>query len=263
MSTDLAPLIRALEVVRPYLGDIVLVGGWVPIVYQQCTSIYPTRTIRTADIDLACPAPLAVKGESIDDLLRGAGFECNMFGSTEVPFCRYSDNHDCEIEFLTPLKGDGTATVTELQQGLTAENLRYLDVLLRHTAPIKIYEKLVVNVPWISAFLFQKGLSFPDRRSGLKRDKDLYYIFKVVEIVDREYLITELRQVIEAHPYKWGRTFAQNMRKVFDDEYSPGVISVVDQLQHIPGEQSDHSDTLAMRVFVTIEGFMADLKMLA
>jgi hypothetical protein len=50
------------------------------------------------------------------------------------------------------------------------------------------------------AFLFQKGLSFPHRRSFLKRDKDLYYIFKVVETVNPEYLIASLDTVFKAHP---------------------------------------------------------------
>jgi hypothetical protein len=132
MSTDLTPLIEVLETVKPYLPDIVLVGGWVPIVYEQCTSIYPTRTMRTADVDFACLPPLAVREETMDHLLKGAGFRCELFGSTQIPLCRYIKERQLEIEFLTPLKRGGSAAVTKLQEGLTAEPLRYLDIL--HTA---------------------------------------------------------------------------------------------------------------------------------
>lgn len=259
MNEDLQPLIEILEVVKPYLGDIVLVGGWVPIVYGRCTPIYPTKTVRTADVDFACLAPLDVRGDTMDRLLNRAGFRCDVFGNTDVPYCRYFNDRNLEIEFLTPLKGDGCTVATELQQGLTAENLRYLDVLLAHTNAIRINEELIVKVPWISAFLFHKGLSFPDRRSTLKRDKDLYYIFKILETVDREYLLPEMKQVFRCHPGKWRTTFTRNLEKYFRDEHSPGVASVVSQLEQIPAEQS-RRDVLAMRAFTTMERFAIDLK---
>jgi hypothetical protein len=258
MSTDLTPLVEVLRAVKPYLLDIVLVGGWVPIVYERCTSIYPTRTLRTADVDFACRPRLAVREDTMDHLLKGAGFRCELFGNTEAPLCRYINERELEIEFLTPLKGDGSAAVTKLQEGLTAEPLRYLDVLLDHVRPVKIDEDHVVWVPWISAFLFQKGLSVPHRVSALKKDKDLYYVFKIVQAVDRVSLMTELKEVFGAHPKKWRRTFIQNLQKAFRDEHSEGVGSVVGQLMQIPGEQ-DNRDILIMKVFTTMDDFIQEL----
>jgi hypothetical protein len=214
--------------------------------------------MRTSDVDFACISPLDMREEAMDHLLREAGFRCDLSGNTPVPFCKYVNDRDLEIEFLTPLKGDGANAVTELQPGLTAENLRYLDVMLAHTIPIKISEGLIVRAPRISAFLFHKGLSFPERRSSLKRDKDLYYVFKIVETVDREYLVTELAKVFAAHPQKWRRRFIENLQKAFRDEHSGGVISVIGQLQKIPGEQGDR-DVLSMKVLATIEDFVANL----
>jgi len=34
--TDLLPLIKAMQVLEPYLDEIVLVGGWVPLLYSRC-----------------------------------------------------------------------------------------------------------------------------------------------------------------------------------------------------------------------------------
>ncbi|MGD0238015.1 MAG: GSU2403 family nucleotidyltransferase fold protein [Syntrophorhabdales bacterium] len=253
--SDLAPLIEVLRTIEPYLSDIVLVGGWVPIVYEQCTSIYPTKTVRTADIDFACHPPLVVRGETMDSLLKKACFTCELSGGTSVPFSKYVNKLGLEIEFLTPLKGPGTERVTELQRGLTAEPLRYLDVLLEHVEEVNIDEGLCVRVPSMSAFLFQKGLSFPHRRSFLKRDKDLYYIFKVVETVNPEYLIASLDTVFKAHPPKWRSRFFNNLRQYFEEEHSVGVISVVGQLLQTPSERDDR-DILRMKVFTTMQEFL-------
>lgn len=258
MSTDLSPLLEVLDAVKPYLGDIVLVGGWVPIVYERCTPIYPTSTVRTADVDFACLPRLAVREETMDHLLKDAGFRCELYGDGPVPFCRYVNERGLEIEFLTPLTGDGSAVVTELQKGLTAEPLRYLDVLLSHTRQVAIDEDHLVKVPLLSGFLFQKGLSFPNRSSRPKKDKDLYYIFKIVEAVERRYMITELEEVFLSHPKKWRGAFVRNLQTAFQDEHSEGVASVVGQLMHIPDEQDDRG-VLTMRVLSAMDDFIQTL----
>jgi len=259
MDNDLAPLVQALVAVKPYLADIVLVGGWVPILYGKFTTTFKAETIRTADIDFACPSYIALREESIDQMLQRAGFEARLSGSTTVPCCKYVKDVDVEIEFLTPLKGDGSQLVEKIQQGLTAETLRYLDVLLSHVDRIRIEEDLVVRVPLISAFLFQKGLSFRDRRNVAKKRKDLYYIYKVVRSVDEERLIKELTTVSAAHPRKWTATFLKNLEMAFESEDSEGALSVVEQLMEIPGEQNDQ-DVLRMQVFVTVSDFLIAMK---
>ena len=255
MNTDLTPLVEVLEAVKPYLSDIVLVGGWVPIVYQQCTSMLPTKMVRTADVDFACLPPLNVKEETMDNLLTRAGFRRELFGTEQVPLCRYI-KRQLEIEFLTPLRGDGSVFRIKLQKDLIAEPLRYLDILLGHTREVKV-EDHVVRVPWLSAFLFQKGLSFPQRVSALKKDKDLYYIFKIVQGVGSKPLVTELKEVVRSHSQKWHRTFIQNLH-CFQDEHAHGVGSVVRQLMQIPGERDDR-DILTMKVFATMDDFIQTL----
>lgn len=257
MSTDLTPLVEVLKAVKPYLSDIVLVGGWVPIVYEQCTSVFPTRMVRTADVDFACVPPLNVKEETMDHLLKRGGFRCELSGDGLVPFCRYISEGQLEIEFLTPLRGDGSVSVTEIQKGLTAEPLRYLDILLDHTREVNV-QGHVVRVPWLSAFLFQKGLSFPKRKSTLKKDKDLYYIFKIVQGVGSGPLMNELKEIFGSHPEKWSRTLIQNLQKAFLDEHAYGVGAVVGQLMQIPGEQDDR-DMLIMKVFATMDDFIQAL----
>lgn len=259
MSAELTPLVKVLDIIKPYLPDIVLVGGWVPIVYEQCTSMLPTKMVRTSDVDFACLAPLHIKDDTMDRLLTGAGFRCELYGSEKVPFCRYVKEHQLEIEFLTPLKGDGARSVTELQKDLTAEPLRYLDILLAHNREVVVASH-IVRVPWLSAFVYQKGLSFPNRKSDLKRDKDLYYIFKIVQGVGIEPLINELKQILGSHPPKWSRTLMKNLQTAFSDEYSYGVGSVVRQLMRIPGEQDDR-DILVMEVFSTMNDFILALRL--
>ncbi len=70
--------------------------------------------------------------------------------------------------------------------------------------------------------------------------------------------MTELNEVFAAHPGKWRRRFIENLRKAFRDEHSDGIISVVGQLQEIPGEQGDR-DVLSMKVLTTVEDFVDNL----
>jgi hypothetical protein len=83
-----------------------------------------------------------------------------------------------------------------------------------------------------------------------------------VQAVDREYLMTELKEVLGSHPKKWRATFIQNLRKAFREEHSDGVVSVVGQLLQIPGEQ-DSCDILSMMVFTTVDDFLVSITSLA
>ncbi len=93
---------------------------------------------------------------------------------------------------------------------------------------------------------------------ALKKDKDIYYIFKIVQGVGIKPLVTELKEIFRFHSQKWHRTFIQNLQKAFQDEHSHGVGSVVGQLMQIPGDRDDR-DILTMKVFATMDDFIQAL----
>ena len=105
MNPELELLIKVLTPLKRYLSDFVIIGGWVPVLYKHCTTIYNSSPIHTRDIDILCPESIPIKGNTLHDLLRDAGFTCEMQGDDTPPLCKYIADSDIEIEFLTPLKG--------------------------------------------------------------------------------------------------------------------------------------------------------------
>lgn len=83
IETDLLSFLKTIDVLKKYLNDIVIVGGWVPFLYRRYGHI-PSRhpSIRTMDIDIAVPGRLKEIGRpSIDELLSDAGYKVRMYGS--------------------------------------------------------------------------------------------------------------------------------------------------------------------------------------
>lgn len=62
-ETDLLSLLRTMDVLKTYLREIVIVGGWVPFLYRRYGHI-PSRhpSVRTMDIDVAVPGRLEELG---------------------------------------------------------------------------------------------------------------------------------------------------------------------------------------------------------
>ena len=79
--SDLDPvLLRGLSAIEPYLGEVVIAGGWVPHIYElMYDATKAGRSPRTRDIDLAVPRSVPVRGASIDQLLTAADFQCRFF----------------------------------------------------------------------------------------------------------------------------------------------------------------------------------------
>ena len=161
--TDLLSLLKAIEVLAPYLDEIVIVGGWVPFLYNrygQMSSPHPL--LRTMDIDVVVPRRVKERGRlTIDELLLRAGYEARVYGS-DVPVVKYElASPVTEIEFITPEIGKPGKAVLTVQRGLTAQALRYVQILLENTKKIKISDtmygsdiSLVVTVPSPGAFIY-------------------------------------------------------------------------------------------------------------
>jgi hypothetical protein len=80
-----------LGIVREYLPDIVIVGGWVPLIYYHYLLSDKTKMpLMTRDIDIVIPELLEVKGnKSLDKLLVDAGFHIKFTSMREVPSVSY------------------------------------------------------------------------------------------------------------------------------------------------------------------------------
>ena len=240
--TDRLSLFRVVEVLSPYLDDIVIVGGWVPFLYDrygQMSSPHPLP--RTMDIDIAVPRHIKRHGgRTIDELLSQAGYQARV-SSSDIPVVRYElDAPAVEIEFLTPEIGKPGKAVVGVQRGLNAQALRYLQILLQNTRKIKIRDtigdfdiNLDVTVPSAGAFVYQKGLTLSrsSRRSPDKISKDLYYIFRFLDSSGepRDSITTEICSLRSGYHPKWFRTFVTNLNDYFPESGGDGTTLIATQ----------------------------------
>jgi len=239
-ETDVMSLLITLDVLKPYLNEIVVVGGWVPFLHRKYGGL-PSRhpAIRTVDIDLVVPRKLDECGRpTIDELRSRAGYVVHIYGS-EISAVKYELAFPpAELEFLTPEVGRPGRASLMVQHGLTAQALRYLQILLENTAEIHISETLrnltvdlVARLPSPGAFVYQKGLALSRRHSSVP--KDLYYILDFLDssIELRDSILTDIDSLRGRYATSWFRTFLRNLERYFPEQNAVGPALVATQYE--------------------------------
>lgn len=237
-ETDLLSFLKTIEVLKLYLKEIVIVGGWVPLLYRRYGHI-PSRhpSVRTMDIDVAVPRHLEERGRpTIDELLSSAGYEVRIYGS-DISVVKYELVFPvAEVEFLTPEIGRPGKAGIAVQSGLTAQALRYLQILLENTEEIEVNDtvsgldfSLVVRVPSPGAFVYQKGLTLSRRHSKIA--KDLYYMFDLLDSSAelRNSIPVQINSLRLQYAAKWFRTFIGNLNRYFPELGAEGPALVAMQ----------------------------------
>jgi hypothetical protein len=188
---------RLLTALRPWLGQLVVVGGWAHRLYRLHRLSTPPnhRPLRTRDTDFAFAADEALAGD-VHKALTEAGFREEFFGDDSPPATHYrlgDEDAGFYTEFLTPLVGSevkrGKRDATVSKAGITAQKLRYLDILLvkpwsipvgpENRVPIEADVDLFVPNP--TSFIFQKLLIHSGRRAD-KKAQDVLYIHDTFEL---------------------------------------------------------------------------------
>jgi hypothetical protein len=249
--------LKTLWYLRDYLSDIVIGGGWAPLIYYHYLLGDKTKNpVRTFDIDLMVKPHMPLRAEkTIDQLLTDAGLVTEYKSLDTPPIIHYEGivENCCnvEIEFLTDQLGSKPDIVIEVQKGLHAEALRYISIATDNTVVVNIDDfqdpencKLFqVTVPSPQAYIFHKGLVFEKRREELKKAKDLYYIFEVLlncNAIETE-IISGFSDLRTSYP-AWFKKFLQNLNVYFANSSSDGVLMVLSQrpanvLQALKDEQ--------------------------
>lgn len=216
---ELADCARAMG---PYRADVVVTGGLAPLLYRYHAGFNKPRQkpLLTGDLDLTVPEsiPLREDARLVDCLAQGGFvivrsrsiaedappkhfFQRKKFGAEDLA--------PIHGEFLSPLTGPKTdrngkpKSPREVQAGLNAEALRFLDLLLWQPiefdlgsiGDLQIGEPLVVQLPNPGAYLVQKALCSERRDSAEKRDKDLAYLFDVATLTHGQW--TSVRRQVE------------------------------------------------------------------
>ncbi|HEV8663668.1 MAG TPA: GSU2403 family nucleotidyltransferase fold protein [Candidatus Methylomirabilis sp.] len=248
---------HVLRAIAPYLDSLVLVGGFAVRLYRfhpraASTGIVPLITF---DADFVAPPELEIKaGRRLSDLVAAADLEPNFFGDYKPPVMKFfpkegetprrgAAQDQYYVEFLTPLIGAGTdragnvVGTREIQKGVTAQRLRYLDLLTVSPWQIplvrlpgmgaKVGDGNFVKVPDPGLFIVQKVLISRETGRQEERPKDMAYIYEVLALFRGE-----LRQLAEGvrriagKGSTWQRWIGRSKRmaaELFKTPVAPGV----------------------------------------
>lgn len=201
MQETLDELGRCILALGEYRRSAVLTGGLVPFMYRFVPGFAATNRlppVQTFDLDWTVPNPLDVRGTLLDRRLLDSGFVV-VLGGEQPPHVTFyqsarfggATRGPIHVEFLTPRKGGATVrgrdrTVVEVQEGLTAQALPFLDLLLHASFAfdvsavpgIGVGDATEILLPEPMAYILQKTLARNHRRSH-KRAGDQAHIHDV------------------------------------------------------------------------------------
>jgi len=196
-NPEYASFARLVESLRPWLDEVVLIGGWAHRLYRllPLAERPPYEPLATLDADVALPRRLKVTGDEISQRLAANGFEPEFLGHHRPPATHYrliGLGVQFYAEFLTPLAGSviarrGRQKATSRIGGISSQNLRYIEVLLAAPWSLTLCAndgfpladaQMQIAIP--VSFLAQKIL-IHGRRNREERAKDILYMHDTIE----------------------------------------------------------------------------------
>jgi hypothetical protein len=193
--------VRLVEALSPWLGQVVIIGGWAHRLYRlhPLSQHLDFAPLTTLDTDIAVPERLEVHEEDVHTRLTANGFTEELFGEDQPPATHYTlgkDGAGFYAEFVTPLIGGldnrGKPISTVSVAGVTSQKLRYLELLLNapwqvildHFAGFPLKGPTAVQIPNAASYLAQK-LLIHNKREPQERAKDIVYIHDTIQTFGR------------------------------------------------------------------------------
>jgi hypothetical protein len=229
---DFAAFARLITALRPWLGQLIVVGGWAHRLQFHPLANPPVHPpLRTRDADVAFSSDAALTG-SLRTALGDAGFREELFGDDTPPATHYrlgEEDAGFYAEFLTPVRGSGLrrsgepdATVSKA--GITAQKMRYLDLLLISPWRVRVGRKLGVPVaanvdvlvPNPTSFIVQKVFIHSDRPDS-KKAQDVLYMHDTLELFGASLAELHRLWVDQVRPAKTARRAETIARELFAD----------------------------------------------
>jgi len=197
-NPEFASFARLIESLRPWLDQVVVVGGWAHRLYRLHAFAQPLRyePLATLDADIGLPTRFKVTGNEIYQRLASNGFEAEFLGHHKPPAAHYrliDPGIEFYAEFVAPLAGStvsrtGKPKATHRVGGISSQNLRYVEILLArpwsvtlsasHGFPLANHARVQIANP--VSFLVQKILTH-SRRNREERAKDILYMHDTIE----------------------------------------------------------------------------------
>ncbi len=263
---------RLIDGLRPWLGRVVLVGGWAHHLYRfhelaQAPAYRPLRT-READVAFSMAAPL---DGDIAAALQVKGFTKELSGEHSPPVTHYTLGGEHGVfyaEFLVPLHGSGykrsgEPDVSVHKSGITAQKLRYVDLLIEEPWAVRLDESAgvpltpgaEVRLANPASFLAQK-LLIQRYRPANKQAQDALYIHDTLELFGHELetLNTLWKERLrDTLPAKTVEDFERDIHDRFG-----AVTDVIRSAARIPPDRTLAADRLQQACLVGLESVFLD-----
>lgn len=195
---DLDALAKLAQALSPWRAHLVFIGGWAHRIHRfdPRANKLEYQPVFTRDTDLAFANKAPIEGD-IKVALIQHGFKEQLTGEHKPPVAHYSlgdENGGFYAEFLTPLVGSGikrsgAQDATMAMAGISAQKIRYLDILLVDPwvitlgpqSGVPLPSSMDVQVANPLCFMVQKFLIQEDRPAA-KQAQDVLYIFDTIEL---------------------------------------------------------------------------------
>jgi hypothetical protein len=258
-----------IQAIRPYLGDIVCLGGCANLLYRfhDLASDVNWGYLGTMDVDMGVPQELELSERPpMAELMKNAGYRELTCGDANEAVIKYGPGDEdsaVDLEFLCGKSGlskkDQASAAYPVQDGLYAQPLRYLELSLHNAWDISLgrvpgFEHLQgtsVRVPNPAAYVVSKILIRDEQRKPKSMNKDCFYIYEVSVIFrDAREAIREEYDRLEPCASRWKKRFAETARTIFSSETAEGPVSaarVYRDLGALSGEEFPVTEEMVFR----------------
>ena len=258
---------EVVQSLSPYLGDLICIGGCANALYRfhELASPAAPAYLGTKDIDWAVHQKLPLQDRPpLSSLMTEAGFKETCFGSGNqavIKYCPANPALSADLEFLCPLSGlPGSSnkvsppTSHEVQAGLMAQPLRYLEILFRQPWVIdlgrvpefKALHGTRVQVPNPAAYVVQKVLIRDQRRGLPSLAKDCYYMYEISVLFHEalDAMAKEYSNIKPGLPQAWIKRFRTKSHQLFRNEHAEGPASALQVYQAAIASRRGNSSKL-------------------
>lgn len=244
MNKDEKILYKVVGDLKGFLSNLVLVGGWVPHIYQRY--VWEDRIIEphyTTDIDFGVGRTGRHHGGTIYEIISANNYgERHAKVGHSYPIVPLAGN--VPVEFIC----DDTADLNSVQKltgrQIVINQVKNFDMLLTDTRKVDLPNHLKVRIPSEAMYVFHKLLTFPERENEAKMAKDLYYAYYFLRFSpNKEEICSSIRT---ARKIEERKIINNNFKTYFGTAHSKGVLFVEREF----GEDSIVSD-LRHHIFET------------
>lgn len=164
------------------LPHVMICGSWAEYLYEEGNVLENfISSLKTKDIDfLIKNINRPADPVNLSSYVAENGYITDvdpLLGTTKF----YSPSR-LEIEFLALQKGSGINSVLPTSIGVKAQALRHMDILLRHSMTVNIYD-LNIQIPIPEAYIIHKMI-INNKRKPNKQEKDMNSVIRLLPFIN-------------------------------------------------------------------------------